>query len=87
MKDNLSILVKQLREETGIGLHQAKETLELCDYDVDIAKEYTRLSGNAVKRYKMLDGEKIPFTKEDYVVLARKNVLARKDLKNEEMER
>ena len=35
----------------------------------DVAKEYLRLYGQALCRYKIVDGKKVPFEKEDFLEL------------------
>lgn len=41
-------LVKQLREETGLGMEQCKRILEICEGNFKLAKCYARYDGCAV---------------------------------------
>lgn len=79
---NLSKDILKLREDTGVGMQDAKEALLFCN-DFDVAKEYLRLSGQALCRYKIVDEKKVPFEKEDFFELAIKNVEFEKEKERE----
>lgn len=63
--------IKQLASETTGSMKEAKDALLLCE-DYDIAKEFISLRNTAVCRYKIVDGDKVRFTENDYIELARK---------------
>lgn len=68
-----NLLIKNLRNEVGVGIYEASEALNLCK-DYEVAKEFLRLYGLTVSRYKIVDGQKILYTKEDYIELAKRNL-------------
>lgn len=66
-------MIKKLRERTGCSLNDCKKALELCN-DMNVAYEYLRLRGQALARYKIVNGKKIPWQTEDYLEAAKKNI-------------
>lgn len=66
--------INELRRLTGASLSDCQKALKLTG-DIPIAEEYIRLSGQAVARYRKVNGEKIPFSEKDYVELAKKSLL------------
>ena len=66
-------MIKKLRERTGCSLNDCKKALALCE-NIDIAYEYLRLKGQALARYKMVAGKKIPWQDKDYLEAAKKNI-------------
>lgn len=60
----------KLRERTGAGMNSCKLALEEADGDIDIAYEYLRLLSQPVARYKMKDGVKMRWEKDDYLKAA-----------------
>lgn len=68
--------IKFLRDKTGCGIASAKKVMELCK-NKEIALEFIRLKGQALARYKYIDGRKIPWDNIDYYMEARKRVAER----------
>ena len=66
-------MIKKLKERTGCSLSDCKKALELCN-DMNVAYEYLRLRGQALARYKIVNGKKIPWQTEDYLEAAKKNI-------------
>ena len=54
----------------GFGLQESKIALEKCNNDVNSAKNYLLLKGDAVCRYKIVRGKKIRWTDEDFIKYA-----------------
>ena len=69
--------IKILSEKTGCGVIVAKKAMDICRYDIEIAFEFLKLKGQAVARYKNIDGRKIPWDNVDYYMEARKRVAER----------
>lgn len=67
--NSLTQVIKKLSNETGVSMPEAKEALSLCT-DYAVAKEYVRLKYNGVARYKIIGGQRIAFSDNDYVTLA-----------------
>lgn len=65
--------IKFLRDKTGCGIASAKKAMELCK-NKEIAFEFIRLKGQAIARYKKIDGRKIPWDNIDYYMEAKKRV-------------
>ena len=65
--------IKFLRDRTGCRIASAKKAMELCK-NKEIAFEFIRLKGQAVARYKKIDGRKIPWDNIDYYMEAKKRV-------------
>ena len=70
--------IKILSEKTGCGVITAKRTMDICNYDIEIAFEFLRLKGQAVARYKIIDNRKIPWDNIDYYMEAKRIVENRK---------
>lgn len=66
-------MIKKLKERTGCSLNDCKKALEFCN-DMNVAYEYLRLRGQALARYKIVNGKKIPWQTEDYLEAAKKNI-------------
>jgi translation elongation factor EF-Ts len=67
-------MIKKLRERTGRSLNDCNKALELCNNDINVAYEYLRLREQALARYKIVNGKKIPWQTEDYLEAAKKNI-------------
>lgn len=65
--------IKFLRDKTGCGITSARMAIDLCG-NKEIAFEFMRLKGQAVARYKNIDGRKIPWDNIDYYMEAKKRV-------------
>ena len=65
--------IKFLRDKTGCGIVSAKKVIELCE-NKEIAFEFMRLKGQAVARYKYVEGKKVPWDNIDYYIEAKKRV-------------
>ena len=65
--------IKFLRDRLGCGVASAKKVLELCE-NKEIAFEFIRLKGQAVARYKYVEGKKVPWDNIDYYIEAKKRV-------------
>ena len=64
-------LVYCLKYETGAGIRDCKMALEKCDYNYNIAYKYLRLISDGVARWKIVDGQRVKWTDEDYIKCAR----------------
>lgn len=67
--NSLTQVIKKLSNETGVSVSEAKGVLSLCT-DYAVAKEYLRLKYDGVARYKIIGGQRIAFSDNDYVILA-----------------
>lgn len=67
-------LIIELKNRTGCPISHCKEALRLCGDNVEIAYNYLKLKSNAVSRWKIVDGNKVPWTNADYVSKASKEV-------------
>ena len=65
--------IKFLRDKTGCGIVSAKKAIDLCK-NRKIAFEFIRLKGQALARYKYIDGRKVPWDNIDYYMEAKKRV-------------
>lgn len=65
--------IKFLRDKTGCGIASAKKAIDLCK-NRKIAFEFIRLKGQALARYKYIDGRKVPWDNIDYYMEAKKRV-------------
>jgi len=65
--------IKLLRDRLGCGVVSAKKVIELCE-NKEIAFEFMRLKGQAVARYKYVEGKKVPWDNIDYYIEAKKRV-------------
>ena len=63
--------IKFLRDKTGCGIASAKKAIDLCK-NRKIAFEFIRLKGQALARYKYIDGRKVPWDNIDYYMEAKK---------------
>lgn len=62
--------VHLLREKSEGSLYQCKKALDKC-HNIEVAYEYLKLKSYAVMRYKTDEqGNKKPYTDEDYIKLA-----------------
>ena len=66
--------IKEVRNASGCGFDDAKHALILLDNDVEGAVEFLRIIGQAVSRYKRVDGINCPWNVEDYVRVAKERV-------------
>lgn len=64
-------LVYCLKYETGAGIRDCKMALEKCDYNYNTAYKYLRLISDGVARWKIVDGQRVKWTDEDYIKCAR----------------
>lgn len=64
-------LVYCLKYESGAGIRDCKMALEKCDYNYNTAYKYLRLISDGVARWKIVDGQRIKWTDEDYIKCAR----------------
>ena len=65
--------IKFLRDRLECGIASAKKVIELCE-NKEIAFEFIRLKGQAVARYKYVEGKKVPWDNIDYYIEAKKRV-------------
>lgn len=66
-------LVYCLKYETGAGIRDCKIALEKCNYNYNTAYKYLRLISDGVARWKIVDGQRVKWTDEDYIKCARGN--------------
>lgn len=64
-------IIQELMYKTGCGFIDAREALEKCDNNIDVACEYLLLKGQALARYKKVNGERRPWQEEDYIEAAK----------------
>lgn len=64
--------IREVHNRTGCGICTAEKTLTLCGDDVNVAVEFIRLRGQAVARYKIISGKKIPWNNDDYLKEAKR---------------
>lgn len=60
----------QLREKTGCGIGSCSRALIDCNMDIKWAEEYLRVLSQPVARYKIVNGDRRAFEKQDYLDLA-----------------
>ena len=71
---DLKQLTQELRKKTGIGMIDCKNAIIRCEGDVDVAEEYLSLKSSPVSRYKLVNGQKIPWTDKDFIEEAKSNI-------------
>lgn len=64
--------IKELQLKTGLSMSEIKAAYELCNKDKLVTKKYLEYIHEPITRYKIMDGVKFPYTKEDYLELAKK---------------
>lgn len=69
MDDKITI-IKTLRDETGININKIKQALDFCGNE-DLTKIFLKLKYSVVVRYKIINGEKVRFSDNDYLLLAK----------------
>lgn len=66
--------VIELRSRTGAGMMDCKKALMECHEDIDVAYEYLRIMSQPVARYCMIDGQKTPWKRDDYLQETKRRV-------------
>ena len=69
MDDKITI-IKTLRDEIGININKIKQALDFCGNE-DLTKIFLKLKYSGVVRYKIINGEKVRFSDDDYLLLAK----------------
>lgn len=69
MDDKITI-IKTLRDEIGININKIKQALDFCGNE-DLTKIFLKLKYSGVVRYKIINGEKVRFSDNDYLLLAK----------------
>ena len=64
--------IKELQLKTGLSMSEIKAAYEFCNQNKLVTKKYLEYIYEPIARYKIIDGVKFPYTKEDYLELARK---------------
>lgn len=68
--DEKITIIKRLRDETGININKIKQALDFCGNE-DLTKIFLKLKYSSVVRYKIINGEKVRFSDNDYLLLAK----------------
>lgn len=69
MDDKITI-IKRLKDEIGININKIKQALDFCGNE-DLTKIFLKLKYSGVVRYKIINGEKVRFSDNDYLLLAK----------------
>ena len=79
----LKQLTQELRKKTGLGMNDCKNAIIRCEGDINVAEEYLSLKSSPVSRYKLINGQKIPWTDKDFIEEAKSNIENSQDFERE----